>query len=99
MARCGLGDRVCAGSGWVGIRPRAVEDFPTQMLSAYRFWVKLRSGGQDDLHARNPAAKSCGAAKLGLPEQLQPELNLPRTCGCTGDGARSGRCNSGRSGR
>lgn len=43
MARCGLGDLVCGGSAWVGIRPEAVEDLPAQMLSAYRLEVKLGS--------------------------------------------------------
>jgi hypothetical protein len=46
MDRCGLADRICAGSGWVRIRPGAVEDFPAQMLSAYRFQVKLGPEGK-----------------------------------------------------
>jgi hypothetical protein len=45
MDRCGLADLVCAGSGWVGIRPGAVEVFPGQMLSAYRFQVKPGTEG------------------------------------------------------
>jgi hypothetical protein len=55
MDRCGLADLVCAGSGWVGIRPGAVEVFPGQMLSAYRFQVKPGTEGPS-VFAREPAA-------------------------------------------
>lgn len=54
MDRCGLADRICAGSGWVGIRP-GVEAFPGQMLSAYRFQVKPGTEGHP-FSRENPAA-------------------------------------------
>ena len=63
MDRCGLADRVCAGSGWVGIRPGAVEDFPGQMLSAYRFQVKPGTGG-------NPLSRENPAAALARPRSM-----------------------------
>ena len=74
MDRCGLADRICAGSGWVGIRPGAVEDFPGQMLSAYRFQVKP-AHGEPSVFARESSCDSCAATKHALPEQLQSELN------------------------
>ena len=89
MDRCGLADRICAGSGWVGIRPGAVEAFPGQMLSAYRFQVKP-AHGEPSVFAPESGCGSCEVAKHALPEQLQAELNLPRTCGCTGNGSRRG---------
>jgi hypothetical protein len=55
MDRLGLADRICAGSGWVGIRPGAVEAFPGQMLSAYRFQVKPAAESHPFSH-ENPAA-------------------------------------------
>jgi hypothetical protein len=55
MDRCGLADLVCTGSGWVGIRPGAVEVFPGQMLSAYRFQVKPGTEGHP-FSRENPAA-------------------------------------------
>jgi hypothetical protein len=63
MDRCGLADRVCARSGWVGIRPGAVEDFPGQMLSAYRFQVKPGTGG-------NPFSRENPAAALARPRSM-----------------------------
>jgi hypothetical protein len=55
MDRRGLADRFCAGSGWVGIRPGAVEAFPGQMLSAYSFQVKPGTEGHP-FSRENPAA-------------------------------------------
>lgn len=88
MDRRGLADRVCAGSGWVGIRPGTVEDFPRQMLSAYRFQVKPATEGHP-FSRENPAA-TLARPRRALPEQLQSELNLPRTRECTGNGSGRG---------
>jgi hypothetical protein len=88
MDRCGLADRFCAGSGWVGIRPGVVEAFPGQMLSAYRFQVKPGTEGHL-FSGENPAA-TLARPRHALPEQLQSALNLPRTCACTGNGSGRG---------
>jgi hypothetical protein len=41
MDRCGLADRICAGSGWVGIRPGAVEASPGKCYPRIAFRSNL----------------------------------------------------------
>jgi len=79
MDRCGLADLVCAGSGWVGIRPGAVEVFPGQMLSAYRFQVKPGTGG-NPFSRENPAStltrrrEACFTRAASV--RIEPAANL-----------------------
>jgi hypothetical protein len=41
MDRLGLADRICAGSGWVGIRPGAVEASPGKCYPRIAFRSNL----------------------------------------------------------
>jgi hypothetical protein len=88
MDRRGLADRFCTGSGWVGIRPGAVEAFSGQMLSAYPFQVKPGTEG-NPFSLENPGTTPA-RPRHALPEQLQSALNVPRTCACTGNGSGRG---------
>jgi hypothetical protein len=88
MDRLGLADRICAGSGWVGIRPGAVE---ASRANAIRVSLSGQTcHGGPSVFARESSCDSCEVAKHPLPEHLQSELNLPRTCGCTGNGSGRG---------
>jgi hypothetical protein len=55
MDRCGLADRICAGSGWVGIRPGAVEASPGKCYPRIAFRSNLRTENHP-FSRQNPAS-------------------------------------------
>jgi hypothetical protein len=71
MDRCGLADFVCAGSGWVGIRPRAVEDFPRGKCYPR---IAFRSNlARKAIHFRaRTSCDSCAAAKHAYQSSFSP---------------------------
>jgi hypothetical protein len=71
MDRCGLADRFCAGSGWVGIRPGAVEAFPG--ANAIRVSLSGQTWhGRPSIFARESSCDSCAAAKHALQSSFSP---------------------------